>query len=282
MTEHATSKSMHRKEAGSIFGLFAAQTGGPARAGDHDGRVAVFLHLHHVHAEVPRAVGRHFSHESVSFIMTSALVCYMLAQPGFGLLSDRIGIKPQHAALLGVRRRPRGPDPLRDSVVHPESADGAFGLVVAGLLIASFDTPIAGLVKAEAVSRRKCVRSASDYPVRRSPTPNSAGPRICCAVAPVRTHRDVLLLLRRRHQRGWCCLASASRCRASTGTATSKAMARSRPGRDSGRPATSLSGNDGQVPQLAQIGISRFANRILGLPGSALSNTPQQCLQQTA
>ena len=84
---------------------------------------------------------------TVSFIMTSALVCFMLSQPIFGMLSDRIGIRPcmilftGTAALLVV--------PILEALRTTTSPLQAFVLVAGGLLIASFYTPIAGLVKAE-------------------------------------------------------------------------------------------------------------------------------------
>ena len=88
-----------------------------------------------------------FSPETASIVMTTALVCYMLCQPIFGMLSDKIGIKRNMLLFTGLAFLTVVPIlyGLR-SVSNPYLA---FGLVLSGLLVASFYTPIAGLVKAD-------------------------------------------------------------------------------------------------------------------------------------
>jgi MHS family dicarboxylic acid transporter PcaT-like MFS transporter len=87
------------------------------------------------------------SPETVSIIMTTSLVCFMACQPLFGMLADRIGVKAHMllfsglAALLVV--------PILYALKSVTSPYAAFGLVVSGLVIASFYTPISGLVKAD-------------------------------------------------------------------------------------------------------------------------------------
>jgi MHS family alpha-ketoglutarate permease-like MFS transporter len=82
-----------------------------------------------------------------SRVMTAALFAYMLLQPVFGALSDRIGRRASmrcfglFAVLTTV--------PLMRALAHVTSPYVAFGLVLAALTGASFYTSISGLVKAE-------------------------------------------------------------------------------------------------------------------------------------
>ena len=93
LAETASEEAMHSKEAGSVIELVAASSArSPDRVCLHDGRLALFLHVHHLHAEVS---GEHGAHgcQNVTFVMTVVLVVFMLLQPVFGALSDRIGRK---------------------------------------------------------------------------------------------------------------------------------------------------------------------------------------------
>src|SRR3954447_10626490 len=82
-----------------------------------------------------------------SRVMTAALFAFMLLQPVFGALSDRIGRRAAmrcfglFAVLTTV--------PLMRALAHVTSPYAAFGLVLAALTGASFYTSISGLVKAE-------------------------------------------------------------------------------------------------------------------------------------
>ena len=82
-----------------------------------------------------------------SRVMTAALFAFMLLQPVFGALSDRIGRRASmrcfgvFAVLTTV--------PLMRALAHVSSPYAAFGLVLAALTGASFYTSISGLVKAE-------------------------------------------------------------------------------------------------------------------------------------
>lgn len=82
-----------------------------------------------------------------SIVMTVALLIYMLVQPLFGALSDKIGRRNSMlcfsalATLFTV--------PLLTALQHVHSPYAAFALVMCALLIASFYTSIGGLLKAE-------------------------------------------------------------------------------------------------------------------------------------
>lgn len=85
--------------------------------------------------------------EQVTWINFVALVIFVVIQPAFGALSDRIGRRPLliafgvGATLFSV--------PLLTAVAHTDSALPAFGLMMLGLLIVSGYTSINAVVKAE-------------------------------------------------------------------------------------------------------------------------------------
>jgi metabolite-proton symporter len=80
-------------------------------------------------------------------VMTLALLGFMLVQPLFGLLSDRIGRRPMLIvwSLLGTLATV----PLLTAIGGAQDRDTAFVLIMAALLIQSFYTAISGLFKAE-------------------------------------------------------------------------------------------------------------------------------------
>ena len=82
-----------------------------------------------------------------SRVMTAALFAFMLLQPAFGALSDRIGRRASMRCfgLFAVVTTV----PLMRALAHVTSPYAAFGLVLAALTGASFYTSISGLVKAE-------------------------------------------------------------------------------------------------------------------------------------
>lgn len=82
-----------------------------------------------------------------SLVMTGALFVYMLMQPFFGALSDRIGRRNSMIA-FGVLAT-LGTVPLLTALRDVHSPWAAFGLVVVALAIVSLYTSISGLIKAE-------------------------------------------------------------------------------------------------------------------------------------
>ncbi|MDF0545057.1 MFS transporter [Sphingobium sp. H39-3-25] len=88
-----------------------------------------------------------FGRQTSTAIMASALFIYMLAQPVFGALSDRIGRKPLLVGfgLLGTICTV----PIFTRLEIVTSSFGAFLLIMAGLLIVSGYTSINAVVKAE-------------------------------------------------------------------------------------------------------------------------------------
>ncbi|KWR88246.1 alpha-ketoglutarate permease [Cupriavidus sp. IDO] len=146
MVETLSKHDMKRKEAGSISGLLhhkravllvlAFTAGG-----------SLYFYTFTTYMQKFLVVSVGMSPEVVSVVMTASLICFMLCQPIFGLVADKLGIKTHMllfsglAALLVV--------PILFALKSVTSPYAAFGFVVSGLLIASFYTPIAGLVKAD-------------------------------------------------------------------------------------------------------------------------------------
>jgi MHS family alpha-ketoglutarate permease-like MFS transporter len=84
---------------------------------------------------------------TASEVMTVVLLCYMLLQPVFGALSDRIGRRNSmicfgvSAVIMTV--------PVLSALAHVTDPYAAFGLVILALACVSFYTSISGVVKAE-------------------------------------------------------------------------------------------------------------------------------------
>ena len=82
-----------------------------------------------------------------SVVMTAALFCFMLLQPVFGALSDKIG-RRNSMLLFGVCSV-LGTVPILSALAHVKDPYHAFGLVMLAMAGISFYTSISGLVKAE-------------------------------------------------------------------------------------------------------------------------------------
>lgn len=87
------------------------------------------------------------SAKTASAIMTSALLVYMLLQPAFGALSDRIGRRQSMIWFGSLATLLTAPILLLLKQTHNPFI--AFGLIISGLAIISFYTSISGLIKAE-------------------------------------------------------------------------------------------------------------------------------------
>ena len=85
--------------------------------------------------------------KTASTVMTGALFVYMVLQPLFGALSDRIGRR--NSMLLFGALSVLGTVPLMKALATVSSPLAAFGLITLALAIVSFYTSISGLIKAE-------------------------------------------------------------------------------------------------------------------------------------
>jgi MFS family permease len=85
--------------------------------------------------------------KTASLVMTCALFAYMLMQPLFGALSDRIGRRTSMLWFGGLATLCTVP--ILNALGSVSSPYSAFALVVGALAIISFYTSISGLIKAE-------------------------------------------------------------------------------------------------------------------------------------
>jgi MFS family permease len=147
LAETASEEAMHNKEAGSLIGLwrhhpravlivFAFTMGG-----------SLYFYTFTTYMQKYLVNTAHMDARIVTFVMTTVLILYMLLQPLFGALSDRIGRK--NNMILFTVLGALGAAPLLFVLGTVSSAYTAFILVLIALTIASFYTSISGVVKAE-------------------------------------------------------------------------------------------------------------------------------------
>jgi metabolite-proton symporter len=146
LAETASEADMHNKEAGSLAGLLhhkravltvlAFTMGG-----------SLYFYTFTTYMQKYLVNTAHMAATTVSGIMTGALVIYMLLQPVFGALSDRIGRRNNMILFGGLALVCTVP--LFNALGQVPTASAALALVLAGLVIASFYTSISGVVKAE-------------------------------------------------------------------------------------------------------------------------------------
>lgn len=146
LPETASAETMHHKEAGSLSGLWhhkralllvlAFTMGGSLYFYTFTTYMQKFL-VNSVKIDI----------KLVSAIMTAALIIFMLLQPLFGALSDRIGRR--NNMILFSACATLAAVPLLTALSGATEAYAVFGLVMAGLVIACFYTSISGVVKAE-------------------------------------------------------------------------------------------------------------------------------------
>ncbi|MBC3502589.1 MFS transporter [Pseudomonas sp. SWRI59] len=146
MRETATEQDMKRKESGSIKALMQHKR---AVLLTFTLTIGCSLYFYTFTAYMQKflVVSVGIPAPTVSLLMAAALVIFMIAQPLFGLLADRIGVRTNMiifgtlATFLVI--------PLLTAIKSTQDPYVAFSLVVAGLLIAAFYTPVTGVLKAD-------------------------------------------------------------------------------------------------------------------------------------
>jgi metabolite-proton symporter len=147
LAETASQEAMHNKEAGSLIGLlrhhpravlivFAFTMGG-----------SLYFYTFTTYMQKYLVNTAHMDARVVTYVMTIVLILFMLLQPLFGALSDRIGRK--NNMILFTALGALGASPLLLVLGTVTSAYAALILVLIALVIASFYTSISGVVKAE-------------------------------------------------------------------------------------------------------------------------------------
>jgi MHS family alpha-ketoglutarate permease-like MFS transporter len=146
LVETGSEAAMHSKEAGSLRGLLkykrsvllvlAFTMGG-----------SLYFYTFTTYMQKYLVNTAHMDAKTVSVVMTGVLVIYMLLQPVFGALSDRIGRRNNMLLFSGIATL--SSVPLLSSLGQVSSPYVAFSLALLALVIASFYTSISGVVKAE-------------------------------------------------------------------------------------------------------------------------------------
>jgi MHS family alpha-ketoglutarate permease-like MFS transporter len=146
LEETSTAETRGRKEAGTLRGLLMHRRAFLAVVGFTAGGSLIFYTFTtYMQKYLVNSAGMHA--KTASAVMTAALFVYMIAQPFFGALSDRIGRRASMVA-FGVLAT-LFTVPLLHALKSVSSPYVAFVLVVAALFIVSLYTSISGLIKAE-------------------------------------------------------------------------------------------------------------------------------------
>jgi len=147
LAETASGDAMHNKEAGSVVGLVRHHSRAAMIVFAFTMIGSLYFYTFTTYMQKYLVNTAHMNATTVTYIMTIVLIVYMLLQPPFGALSDRIGRK--NNMLLFTALAVLGAVPLLYSLGKVSDAYSAFTLVLIGLVIASFYTSISGVVKAE-------------------------------------------------------------------------------------------------------------------------------------
>ncbi|MGS0743832.1 MFS family transporter [Glaciimonas sp. GG7] len=146
LNETSTNDSRKNKDAGTLAGLMKHKVAFMTVIGFTAGGSLIFYTFTtYMQKYLVNTAG--MNAKTASAVMTFALLAYMLMQPLFGALSDRIGRRNSMlwfgalATLCTV--------PLLHALATVTSPYAAFGLVLLALAIVSFYTSISGLIKAE-------------------------------------------------------------------------------------------------------------------------------------
>ena len=146
LDETSRKETRSMKEAGSMKGLWRNRKAFLMVVGfTAGGSLCFYTFTTYMQKYLVNTAGMHTN--VASAIMTVALFVFMLLQPLFGALSDKIGRRASMlcfgalAAIFTV--------PILSALQNVTSPYAAFGLVMCALLIVSFYTSISGILKAE-------------------------------------------------------------------------------------------------------------------------------------
>ncbi|KAB0633284.1 MFS transporter [Burkholderia stagnalis] len=146
LDETSTSASRDKKDAGTIRGVWQHKGAFFTVVGFTAGGSLIFYTFTtYMQKYLVNTAGMHA--KTASNVMTVALLVYMLLQPVFGALSDKIG-RRMSMILFGVCSV-IGTVPLMHALKDVQSPVAAFALITVALAIVSFYTSISGLIKAE-------------------------------------------------------------------------------------------------------------------------------------
>lgn len=147
LEETSSAEARQDKDAGSIRGLFRNHTAAFITVLGYTAGGSLIFYTFTTYMQKYLVNTAGMSAKSASFVMTGALFVYMIMQPFFGMLSDRIGRR--NSMLLFGALGTLFTVPLLMALKTVSSPFMAFVLITLALCIVSFYTSISGLVKAE-------------------------------------------------------------------------------------------------------------------------------------
>ncbi|HDR9483517.1 TPA: MFS transporter [Burkholderia aenigmatica] len=146
LDETSTTASRDKKDAGTIRGVWQHKGAFFTVVGFTAGGSLIFYTFTtYMQKYLVNTAGMHA--KTASNVMTVALLVYMLMQPVFGALSDKIGRRT--SMILFGTFSVIGTVPLMHALKDVTSPVTAFVLITIALAIVSFYTSISGLIKAE-------------------------------------------------------------------------------------------------------------------------------------
>lgn len=146
LDETSTTASRDKKDAGTIRGVWQHKGAFFTVVGFTAGGSLIFYTFTtYMQKYLVNTAGMHA--KTASNVMTVALLVYMLMQPVFGALSDKIGRRT--SMILFGSFAVIGTVPLMHALKDVTSPGAAFVLITVALAIVSFYTSISGLIKAE-------------------------------------------------------------------------------------------------------------------------------------
>jgi len=146
LVETGSQEAMHSKDAGSLSRLLKYRRSVLIVMGLTMGG-SLYFYTFTTYMQKYLVNTAHMETKTVSMVMTGVLVVFMLLQPIFGALSDRIGRRNNMLLFSGLATI--ASVPLLVSLGQVSSPYVAFALALAALVIASFYTSVSGVVKAE-------------------------------------------------------------------------------------------------------------------------------------
>ncbi|MEM5331198.1 MFS family transporter [Paraburkholderia sp. JHI2823] len=146
LDETSTSESRRKRDAGTIRGVWQHKGAFFTVVGFTAGGSLIFYTFTtYMQKYLVNTAGMHA--KTASNVMTCALFVYMLMQPVFGALSDKIGRRT--SMILFGSLSVLATVPIMHALKDVSSPVAAFVLIIVALAIVSFYTSISGLIKAE-------------------------------------------------------------------------------------------------------------------------------------
>ena len=146
LAETATRAARTHKHAGTLRGVFAYPRSFFVVLGiTACGSLSFYAFTTYMQKYLVNTAG--FDARHATEIMTGALFCFMVLQPAFGAIADRIGRRTSmlvYSILLMIVTVP-----VFNALSHASSMAGAFLLIMVAMVCVSFYTSISGLLKAE-------------------------------------------------------------------------------------------------------------------------------------